>query len=402
MPCSHTILFLGADTGAGHRRAAEAICQALELLQHESGHAPGQYRLAYVDTFSACARFPLRHMSRWYSWSIRYTPWLYGKVFQLTNHTVIFRTVAQVLYPLLGYRLAELLDQLRPDAVVCVHPLVNHVALRARARVRLPVPVVTLMTDLVTPHAGWIAPRVDSCIVPTETAREVCRRGGVPESKIHVLGMPVDLEFTAPGDKAALRRKLGLRPELPMVLLVGGGEGAGKLAEFADAIWRANIPLQLIVVTGRNQRLRRRLQRRAEHLPAGRRQKCRILGFVHNMHELMGAADILVTKAGPSTISEAIACRLPLVLTGYLPGQEEGNVAYVCEQGIGLLAETPPQLVATLAECLRPGSPLLECMRANMVVLQNPLAARSIARFLLGAGSSPVGESRSLVTADAV
>jgi 1,2-diacylglycerol 3-beta-galactosyltransferase len=114
------------------------------------------------------------------------------------------------------------------------------------------------------------------------------------------------------------------------------------------------------------------------------RQRTRILGFARNMPQLMAAADVLVTKAGPSTICEAIACTLPIVLLGCVPGQEEGNVGYVRDHGIGLVAETPASLLRAVEECLRPESALPERMRANMVELQNPLAAQSIAAYILG------------------
>jgi 1,2-diacylglycerol 3-beta-galactosyltransferase len=294
--------------------------------------------------------------------------------------------VEGVLYRLMSPGLAALIRRASPDLIVSLHPLLNHVVVQVLSDLDLRVPVLTLMTDLVTPHISWIAPKIDGCIVPTEAARSICRQHGMPDSKIEVLGMPIDPEFGRTRDREAQCRKLGFNPDMPIVLMAGGGEGVGPLRQLASAVWRSGLPLQVILVTGRNRRLHQLLSRERQRLPPWQQAACRILGFVPNMHELMGVADLVVTKAGPGTISEAIASRLPILLYGYVPGQEEGNVGYVCDQGTGRLAETPDRVVSLLEECFfQPGSQLLQQMRFNMERLHNPSAALSIARAILGA-----------------
>jgi 1,2-diacylglycerol 3-beta-galactosyltransferase len=422
MPRSRSILFLVGDTGAGHRRAADAVRRAIEQLvaanpptgasrqapalarslsadrtalpggavaappRVEAYPAVADYELDCIDAFRAAGRFPMRGLGPLYRFSIRYTPWLYGRLFHITSHTWTFRIVEGLLYRLMGRQLAALIRGSSPDLIVSLHPLLNHVVVQVLSDLDLPIPVLTVMTDLVTPHISWIAPGIDTCIVPTEEARSVCRRYGMPEGKIEVVGMPIDLEFGRSKDREAICRKLGFKPEIPIVLLAGGGDGVGPLQPLASALWRRGLPLQVILVTGRNRRLHRRLERERQELPPRQREACRVLGFVPNMPELMGIADLVVTKAGPGTISEAIASRLPIVLYGYVPGQEEGNVGYVCDQGIGRLAESPQQVISLLEECFfQTGSHLLQQMRSNMDRLQNPWAALRIARSILGA-----------------
>jgi 1,2-diacylglycerol 3-beta-galactosyltransferase len=402
MPHAYRILFLMAETGAGHRSAAEAIRSAIHLLTATPGqhgeldaddavaqaHMSCAYHTENIDAFAACGRFPLRKIGRLYGWSIRYTPRLYGALFHLTNHRRSFALLERALYRLLRRGLAQLLRQTRPDMIVCVHPLLSHAALRALDEAGLRIPFLTVMTDPVTPHRSWVAPAADHCIVPTDMARDFCQQHGMPDDNIAVLGMPIDLKFSRPcASKALLRKQLGLHPTMPVVLVMGGGEGAGKLVQRVRALWRAALPVQLVIVTGRNERLRRRLEQMARELPVPLQQRQHILGFAQNMHELMQAADLIVTKAGPGTISEAMACRLPIVLSGCIPGQEEGNVRYVCDEGIGVLAETEEELVAILQECFQRDAVMLEQMRANMSRLQKPFAALAIAEFILRASS---------------
>jgi 1,2-diacylglycerol 3-beta-galactosyltransferase len=344
------------------------------------------YDLDCIDAFRAVGRFPLRSLGPLYRFSIRNTPWMYGRLFHLTSHARTFGVVEGLLYRLMSQRLAALIRRSSPDLIVSMHPLLNHVVVRVLSDLEMRTPVLTVMTDLVTPHISWIATGIDTCIVPTEDARSVCRRYGMPDAKIEVLGMPIDLDFGRSKDRDALRRKLGFKLDMPVILLAGGGEGVGPLQQLASAVWRSDLPLQVILVTGRNRRLLERLERQRLQLPSSQQEACRILGFVANMHELMGIADLVITKAGPGTISEAIASRLPILLYGYLPGQEEGNVGYVCDQGIGRLAKSPDRVISLLEECFfQPGSDLLEQMRSNMERLQNPSAALSIARAILGA-----------------
>ncbi|MBE3559455.1 MAG: glycosyltransferase, partial [Ktedonobacteraceae bacterium] len=179
--------------------------------------------------------------------------------------------------------------------------------------------------------------------------------------------------------KEQLYQKFELRSDLPVVLLVGGGDGAGGLRTAVQAISAARLPVQLIVVTGRNRRLYALLQstRSKLHVPA------KIFGFVNNMPELMHAADVIITKAGPGTICEALACNLPIILSGFVPGQEEGNVEYIVKNKAGFLALDPESLIDTLRRLIKPGSPEMRQCVENARRISQPMAAFDIARYLL-------------------
>src|SRR6266566_2102011 len=108
------------------------------------------------------------------------------------------------------------------------------------------VPLVTVVTDLVTPHRGWTAPAVDACIVPTERARIGCLQQGMAVERIQVLGLPIDLKFSRPGvPRTSICQQLGLDPAMPIVLLAGGGAGTGGLEKLARALWQADLSIQL-------------------------------------------------------------------------------------------------------------------------------------------------------------
>lgn len=393
-----TILFLIADTGAGHRMAANAIRNALSLLAQKeqeewlaqqqmateeqmSGQpAPPSYRIEIVDVFEEYSRFPLREAVKLYGPAIRYRPKLYGRVYRLSNTAQRFSAMETVSTPLIRNGLLRLITSVKPDVIVSVHPLLNHITIRALKDVDFHIPFVTVVTDLVTAHNSWFARGADAYILPTEYAREVALKQGIEPGRVHILGMPIDPKFTQTLEsKQELRRKLGLQPGLPVVLLVGGGEGAMGLRSAVHAISHARLPVQLLIITGRNKHLYVQLQRERSslHIPA------RVFGFVQNMHEMMHASDVIVTKAGPGTICEALACNLPIILSGYVPGQEEGNVAYVEQNKVGILAYDSVELINILRRLVKPGSELFRQEQENARRISRPRASFDIANFIL-------------------
>ena len=393
-----TLLFLIADTGAGHRSAANAIRNAIILLSQreqeewrarqqngsEEGNlslpAPPSYRIEIVDVFDEYSHFPLREAVKLYGPTIRYNPRIYGRVFHLSNRARPISAVQNMARPLIHNGLIRLFTSVKPDIIVSIHPMLNHAAIRALRDVGLRIPFITVVTDLVSLHYTWFASGADAYILPTEQARLLYLARGLDPKRVHILGMPIDPKFTQPTEsKQELQRKFGLEPGLPVVLLVGGGEGSGGLQDAVRIISRARLPVQLLIITGRNKRLYAYLQRIRSHLHV----PARVFGFVHNMPEMMRASDVIVTKAGPGTISEALACGLPIILSGYVPGQEEGNVDYVIKSDVGMLALEPIELVDGLRHLVKPGSAVMRRQSTNAKRLSRPEASFDIARCIL-------------------
>jgi 1,2-diacylglycerol 3-beta-galactosyltransferase len=184
--------------------------------------------------------------------------------------------------------------------------------------------------DLVTIHPAWIYSDVDWYLVPTTEARLACLHYGIDPERVLEVGLPIRTEFArADLTRWEARYQLDLDPETFTVLMMGGGEGSGRLRDLATLLVESAPALQILVVTGRNALLRRRLEAVGEH------PLVRVFGYVDDILPLMAACDLVVSKAGPCTIAEAVACQRPLLLTDHLP-QEEGNVLWVCENGLGL------------------------------------------------------------------
>jgi 1,2-diacylglycerol 3-beta-galactosyltransferase len=361
------LLFLFSDTGGGHRSAAEAIIEALGL---EFGEC---ITTEMVDIFKEYAPMPMDKLPELYPQMVR-LPQAWGLGFKLSDGSHRAQLITASTWPYVRTSMRRMIASHPSDLVVSVHPLANAPALRALGRRRPP--YITVVTDLVTAHALWYHRNADLTIVPTQEAFRRAIVNGLQPEKVQVVGLPVADRFCQPpGERAALRRQLGWPQERVLILLVGGGEGMGPLERTAHAIAAGCPQAALAIIAGRNQALKERLEAYAWEIPTF------IYGFTRQMPDFMQEADILVTKAGPGTISEALIAGLPMVLYSRLPGQEDGNIRYVAAEGAGIWAPKPEQIVAALSTWIeRPDKrqqAAAACRR-----LARPQAARQIAHIL--------------------
>jgi 1,2-diacylglycerol 3-beta-galactosyltransferase len=320
----------------------------------------------------------VRRLASLYSPLIRRSRRAWGAVYHGSNTEPTFAAIRAVFGHGVRKVLIELIQKHDPDVVLSVHPMLNHISYQAIRRSGRPRALMTVITDLVDFHRGWTFSRADLVVAPTELARKVALKRRVPADRVKLLGLPVDLRFRppAPGEKQALRRRFGLDEQRFTVLIMGGGAGVGHLAQQVRALASEPFQWQLVVVCGRNEKVRRRLTELEFSTPT------LILGFVDYMPELMRACDIAVTKAGPGAIAEGLATGLPLIITGFLPGQESPNVDFVVESGFGAYAPKDSDLldeVRVLAE----GGPTWREMSRKAAELARPYASSDIARECL-------------------
>ena len=362
------ILFLFSDTGGGHRSAAEAIIEAIHL------EFPGQADCEMVDFFKLYSPPPFNRAPQIYP-SLSRMPRVWGAGYRISNGNRRTLAFYSAVWPYIQRRLRRLVDEHPADLIVSVHQVTN-IPVSRIASVRQ-IPFITVVTDMVSTHAAWFAPHATQIIVPTREAYLHGLENKVRPEQMTIVGMPVAERFAhAPGSREEIRARLGWPADRPVILMVGGGEGVGPLEAMATALDRSGLPVALAVVTGRNQALRDRLARRPWRIPAF------INGFVTEMPQFMHAADILVTKAGPGTISEAFIAGLPLILYSKMPGQEDGNVSFVCTTGSGVWSPEPAGMVAVVRDWLEHPDARAEVARVSRS-LARPHASRQIARILL-------------------
>jgi 1,2-diacylglycerol 3-beta-galactosyltransferase len=370
------LLFLIADTGGGHRAAATAVERQLDAAR------PGGFEIAILDPFTSAKPKVIGGTAGLYGPITRHARWLWGGLYHGTNSRTAVALLETTVLRSVTTAVAGAIERIDPACVVSFHPLLNHISVRAvQSRARR-IPVITVITDLVDIHVAWECPDVDAVVVPSPGGLDHCRRAGIPASRCYDFGLAVDRRFTDlpsdPAGIAAIRERLGLRADAFVVLVCGGADGSGGLVKHARAIAAGPSDVDVVVICGRNQRARSALA--GLHTNAGR--PVRVLGYVTNMAEWMRASDVVVSKAGPGTIAEALCCGLPLLLVWYLPGQERGNVEWVVDIGAGRYVPRDEQLVDAVAELSMPGSAALATMRTAVTAAARPDATRRIAELI--------------------
>ncbi len=361
------VLFLFSDTGGGHRSAAEAIIEAINL------DFPDRFSTEMVDFFKEYAPPPFDLAPELYPPMAKVPDmWKFG--YKLSDGQRRTRIFYNVMWPYIRSAAFKLLNEHPYDLLVIVHPI-PVVPISRAMRPGSP-PFITVVTDMVSTHSWWYNRRSDLVLVPTEIARQRGLAYGLRPDQIRVVGLPVAQRFCLPvGDRRPIRTRLGWPQDLPVILLIGGGDGMGPLAKVARAISDAHLNTALVVVTGRNHKLKAQLEAVEWSMPTF------IYGFVREMPDFMSSADILLTKAGPGTISEAFIAGLPMILYSRMPGQEDGNVSYVVTEGAGVWAPEPTRIIEVLRNWLdHPDE--REKVAVNCLRLAKPNASHLVARAI--------------------
>ncbi len=361
------VLFLFSDTGGGHRSATLAMIEALAL------EFPGTFDTKMIDVFRDYLPAPLRYAPEIYPPMTKF-PETWAISYRATDGKRRSRALIRAVFPYVARGIRRLYRENPADIIVSVHPLANTGVLRTMKK--SPTPFMTVVTDMVTTHAFWFDRRADLVVVPTEEAREVAVEFGIPAGNLRVVGLPVAERFRVPpADPLAFRDQEGWSRDLPVILVVGGGDGMGPMEAVVKAINEAKLKATLVAICGRNEQLKERLKNLDWTMPH------HIYGFTKQMPEFMAASDMLVTKAGPGTISEGFIAGLPLVLYARLPGQEDGNVQYVVKKHAGVWAPRPHQVVEAVREWVNDPAALSAAAGAAERVAK-PDAARQIARII--------------------
>ncbi len=382
------LLFLLADTGGGHRSAALAVVEALERA------CPGRFAPVLLDPLAGPNSSQLlRRVVRLYGPVIRLAPRVWGAIYRSSDSPRAAAWLRRTLLRLADRPVRDAMEQIKPAAIMSVHPLTTAAAVRCarNGNGEDNVPVITVVTDLITAHTAWHHARPDQIIVPSAAVKWSCHLAGVPSEQCREIGLPVSSRFgggrLSPEQRSALKRALGVDEGRFLVVVTGGGEGSGGIAKRAVALVDAFDDVQVVAICGRN----RRLQRSLEPLVNDTEGRLVVKGFVADMADWLRCADAVVTKAGPGTIAEATCCGAPLVITTHIPGQEKGNTEFVVGAGAARHAPGIKDLLSIIGE-LRHRPAALEAMRQASGDLGRPAAADDIAAVVAGI-SDPTARS---------
>lgn len=360
------LLILHASAGGGHARAAEALREAAQMrgdtvvVRDILDFMPELFRRTYANGYLNL---------------VRTAPELWGYLYSLSDRESqrpVARHVRAVFQQLNAVSLYRFLRAEAPDAVLCTHFLPLELIVSMRSRKRCALPLFGVVTDYAV-HALWYGVGVDAYYVATEESRRQLCRKGQPKDQVLLSGIPVHAAFARRCTPSEGRRLLGLRPDLPLTLVLSGGYGVGPTVALLQACAVDPPPCQFVVVTGHNTKL----EQAARAAVAGTRLVATIHGFVQNIDEFMDAADLVISKPGGLTTAETLAKGRPMLIVDPIPGQEQRNAEWLLENGAAMRLHEVADAPCKIQEIL--GKPALrDAMAASAEALGRPHAATDI------------------------
>jgi processive 1,2-diacylglycerol beta-glucosyltransferase len=363
------ILLIHISNVSGHRCAGLAIDKALKEISKE-------LQTKSIDIFSYTNPLIGKFINKLYTIVIKIAPKIWDYLYD--NEDIFKKAikVRSIIHYINDKKINILFTKFKPDIVVCTQAFPCGMIADYKSRHNLHIPLIGVLTDF-APHRYWLNDNIDFYIVPALKIKQRLIQRGVSSERIKLLGIPIDSKFANQSKREEVFSRLKLDPNIPIVLVMGGGQGLGPIKQIVQTLNRLTRPVQLIVVCGTNRSLYQWLKRKQAQF----KQSTFIMGYTEHINELMDISSLVVTKPGGLTSAEALSKSLPIIIVSPLPGQETQNMHFLLESGVALQALDFSQL-QSLVEDLLSSTTKLEQLRKNTHAIACADSSRKIAQFI--------------------
>ncbi|CEK35490.1 glycosyl transferase family protein [[Clostridium] sordellii] len=398
---SKKVLIMSASTGGGHNRAARAIEE--ELIKKTVDGESIECKI--VDSLKLVNTTMDKIISRGYEKSAIYTPNAYGRVYRLSESGLVSKNEFKdnMITTFMAKKFRKLLLDEKPDVIIGTHPFpmialstlkkqcshhaisntVFHSSLNDKFvsyfNINQFPTLISVLTDYTT-HSTWIQNELDYYIVGHEYVKELLISEGVDSNKIKPLGIPVEKSFLQHRNRELVLSELGFDSSKLTVLLMGGSFGAGNIKETLEELININRDFQILVITGKNESLKEKLDKKLKLHNLDK--KVKVLGFTNKMNDILASIDVLVTKPGGLTTTEALLKDVPMIVPYYIPGQEEENLDFLCNCG-SALRTTKKYSLSVLLKVLIDDSSRLEILKKNIKSIRKFNSSQNIANLVV-------------------
>lgn len=376
-PWKNVKVFLvhGSHTG-GHRSAAESVKKALDeipnvqaevinALDYSGGETVKNLQVGTADLL----------IKKW--GNVR--SWFFKKSFE--GNPIIYWLGKQGM-KIKAWMSKSFLNKIKeekPDVILCTHSPMNAMFSYWKGKGEIDMPVHSVVTDYKV-HRMWAHDNIDHYYVASEQAKGDLVKFGVDKSKIEITGIPIKPDFAKPTrlSKTELREKLGIDPQLPTVLMMGGSLGLGRFGDVASALNSLKTPVQIVCITGKNEAKKAELEELQKQL----KMPMKVLGYTKNVDEWMSACDMIVSKPGGLTTSEIFAKNIPMIILDPAPGLEELLIPSIEATGAAFRVDTPKDAAGLIEQIINDPSKKENVMR-NLEKVGKPLAAYAVGKDLV-------------------
>lgn len=359
------VLILSASTGGGHMRASSAIKSY--ILNNEQDAV-----VEIIDTLQYISPILSKTISEGYEKLAKKIPKVYGAMYKTTNKKNLFNSSVFAFNSQFSRRLMPLMNQFKPDIIITTHPFSTEMVSKLKSSGKISIPIICVMTDY-APHRTWINKNISAYIVANDGMVDIMCEMGVQRDIIYPFGIPIEDTFYSEKNKKDLLKQLGLRVNVPTILIMAGSFGVTDILKIYANISRINMDFQIIVITGRNKKLYSSFEKMLNnepknvlvnkilgsrniilrnHLSIKERKDTKLIFFTNEVHKYMQISDLIITKPGGLTVSEALACNLPMAIFDAIPGQEEENAEFLIDNNMAVRIEKGISCERTIMELL--------------------------------------------------
>jgi processive 1,2-diacylglycerol beta-glucosyltransferase len=365
------IILMYISEVSGHRCATLAIEKAIKQLQPET-------QILNINAFNYTNPISEKVINRIYMEVIKRTPKVWDYLYDNPRVVRSLENIKRYIHKSNSPKLKKLFDSFKPDLVVCTQAFPCGMVADFKKDYRDSLPLFAVLTDYI-PHSYWVYDEVDYYITPSEDVSVRLEKKGVKPSKIKPYGIPFDLKFNQKLEDADIFTRLRLDPQKPVVLIMGGGQGLGPIKTIVKSLEKSRLDLQELIVTGTNKKLFRSLKRKIKHY----KKEIHLFGFVHNIHELMHIAKVIISKPGGVTTAEVLSMGLPMVIVKPIPGQEVNNTNFLTQKHAAVEVDDPKEVYSVIDDLLT-NRAKLERLKAAGLKIAKPDASLDIAKLILG------------------
>ncbi|MCA9398946.1 MAG: hypothetical protein KC618_04290 [Candidatus Omnitrophica bacterium] len=364
------ILLMYITKVSGHRQATVAVQQALKKM-HPSIEAP------MVNGFGHTYPILEKVVNHAYMSVIKSTPFVWDYMYDNPKLVKNSQSIKQFLHKSSHEKMERLFERHNPDTVVCTQAFPCGMVADYKMSKKLDTTIIGVLTDF-APHSFWINEGVDYYVVPSLEAKERFIKKGVPADAIKVYGIPIRTKFSVQLNRNPIAEKMGLDPDLPTILIMGGGQGLGPIKKIVKSLMKVKLNFQMVVLAGVNKKVVTNLQKEVKKTE----KKILVFEFATNVDELMELAALIITKPGGITTAESLAKGLPMVIVDPLPGQEMRNTDFLIKKGIGVRIDQTKDVGEEVELLLRSPNKLAEMSRAAYENAR-PHATLDVAKLIL-------------------
>ncbi|MDW8800636.1 glycosyltransferase [Clostridium sp. A1-XYC3] len=364
------VLILSISAGGGHSQAAEALKDYINLKDSNS-------EVKVIDAFKYINPLIDKVVIGSYLKTLKVTPSLYGKLYtHYEGDYTLVNTIGSKFIEIMTHKLLPLIEDFNPDILVSMHSFSTEMISIMKSKYKVAIPAITIITDYY-PHSSWLHPNINAYIVSSCDMIEDMVSKGIPRNIIYNLGIPVKPGFTEKYDKKNTLNELGLSEEKNTILVMGGSLGIGKITDVYKELVKVTNEIQIIIITGSNRKLYYELMK----LKGNSSKETRIIGYTDEVNKYMQACDLLLTKPGGLTITEALICQTPIGIFSPIPGQEEKNAEFLLKHDLAVNFFNIDTCKETI-ENLLSFDKKLDIMRKNFANFSKPYSASEIFKLM--------------------